>query len=166
MTERRPDRQRGSVLLLVPAGVLVLVILGAIAVDFAVAFLGQRELSGLASAVANDTATAALSDERFYRGAGGPGDRIGPGRIEIDPAEARRLAREAVVRRAPRGLSNIVVETRAEGPRVCVRLRGDVDYVFAKAIPGAADGTTVEGTAVATAVEGGPGSSAGAAPDC
>lgn len=149
-----------------PAGVLVLIILGAIAVDFAVAFLGQRELSSLASAVANDTATAALSDERFYRGAGGAGGDVGAGEIEIDPVAARRLAQEAVERRSPRGLRNIVVDAQAEGARVCVRLRGDVDYVFAKAIPGAADGTTVEGTAVATAVEGDPGTSAEEAPAC
>lgn len=166
MTEHPPHEQRGSVLLLVPAGVLVLLIVAAITVDFAIAFLGQRELSGLASAVANDTATAALSDERFYRGVGGAGGELGAGDIEIDPVAARRLAQEAIERRAPRGLRNIVVSTRVDGSRVCVRLRGDVDYVFAKAIPGAADAITVEGRATATAVEGDPGTSTSKAPAC
>lgn len=90
--DARGTRQRGSVLLLVPAGVLVLIILGAISVDFAIAFSRQRELSSLAAAVANDAATAALSDERFYRGsatdAEGP---AGGSDLEIDPVAARRL---------------------------------------------------------------------------
>ncbi|HEX9531019.1 MAG TPA: hypothetical protein VF954_07765, partial [Acidimicrobiales bacterium] len=60
---------RGSVLLLVPAAVLVLVILGAIAVDSAVVFLGQRELANGADAAANDAATA-FSDPAFYRAGG------------------------------------------------------------------------------------------------
>ncbi|HVE47909.1 MAG TPA: hypothetical protein VNA57_14330 [Acidimicrobiales bacterium] len=164
-TCNRYDKE-GSVLLLVPAGVLVLIILGAIAVDLAIAFLGQRELSSLAAAVANDAATAAISDERFYRGAGGGDDGSGAGDIEIDPVAAQRLAQDAADRRAPRGLSNIEVDARAEGRQVCVRLRGDVAYVFARAVPGAADKTTVEGSAVATAVEGDAGAPAGPRSTC
>lgn len=165
----RPRGRRGdggSVLLLVPAAVLVLVILGAIAVDFAIAFLGQRELAGLASAAANDAATAALSDQRFYRGTAGAG--IDPGDIEIDQAAAQRLAQEAVDRRAPRGVNDIVVRAYVAGGQVCVALRGTVEYVFAKAVPGASRRTTVKGSAVATAVEGDAGTSATAAqqPEC
>lgn len=159
---RAVSGQRGSVLLLVPAGVLVLITLGAIAVDFAIAFSRQRELSSLAAAVANDAATAALSDQRFYRGSGAAGPHGSTaGDIAIDPVVARRLAQEAVARRAPRGITNISVDTRTAGRQVCVRLRGDVEYVFSRAVPGAANGTRVEGSAVATAVEG----EAGAAVD-
>ena len=162
------SRQQGSVLLLVPAGALVLIILGAIAVDFAIAFSGQRQLSSLAAAVANDAATAALSDERFYRGSGaadgeGPGNESG---IEIDPVAAQELAREAIRRRAPRGINNLSVDTRTAGPQVCVMLQGDVDYVFSRAVPGGADGTTVEGSAVATAVEGGAGTEVATVSTC
>ncbi|HUR22350.1 MAG TPA: hypothetical protein VMZ73_00615 [Acidimicrobiales bacterium] len=153
-------------LLLVPAGVLVLVILGAIAVDSAIAFLGQRELSDLAAAVANDAATSALSDEHFYRGGGDAGGEHDAGDIEIDPLAARRLAQIAIERRAPSGLRNILVETQTVGSHVCVRLRGDVDHVFARAVPGAARKTTVEGRATATAVEGEPGTTAGAGAVC
>lgn len=162
-----PDRvgERGSVLLLVPAAVLVLIILGAIAVDFAIAFLGQRQLSSLAAAAANDAATAALSDERFYGDTAGAGADAGD--IQIDEGAAQRLAQQAVDRRSPGGLHNVdVVDARAVGRQVCVRLRGDVEYIFAKAIPGAAHRTTVEGTAVATAVEGKPGTAAGKAMPC
>lgn len=158
--------QGGSVLLLVPAGVLVLIVLGAITVDFAIAFLGQRELSSLAAAAANDAATAAISDERFYRDGGSAGGQLHAGSIEIDPVAAHRLAQQAVDRRAPRGLSNIVVDTQAVGSQVCVRLRGEVEYVFSKAIPGAAGRTTVKGAAVATAVEGDAGTPARKAAVC
>lgn len=153
--DARGTRQRGSVLLLVPAGVLVLIILGAIAVDFAIAFSSQRALSSLAAAVANDAATAALSDERFYRGSAADAEGpAGGSDVEIDPVAARRLAQEAVARRAPRGIGNISVDALTAGRQVCVRIRGDVEYVFSRAVPGAADGTTVEASAVATAVEG------------
>lgn len=163
----RGTGQRGSVLLLVPAGVLVLIILGALAVDFAIAFAGQRALSSLAAAVANDAATAALSDERFYRGKATDADgSAGGSDVAIDPVAARRLAQEAVARRAPRGISNISVEALTAGRQVCVRIRGDIAYVFSPAVLGAADGTTVEASAVATAVEGEAGSPVKASSIC
>lgn len=130
---------------------LVLIILGAIAVDFAIAFLGQRELSGLAAAAANDAATAALSDARFYRGTGTPADG---GRIHIDEEAAGRVAQLAVERRRNSAVSNPVARVRTSGSQVCVTVRGEVNYVFAKAIPGAPNRVTVEGSAVAHAVEG------------
>lgn len=160
-----PVNHAGSVLLLVPAAVLVLIILGAIAVDFAIVFLGQRELSSLAAAAANDAATAALSDESFYRGTAGTG--ADAGEIEIDPAAARRLVQRAVHLRGPRSLSNIVVVSAdAAGRQICVTLRGDVDYVFARAVPGAAHSTTVKAVAVATAVEGEAGTPVGRSSSC
>lgn len=148
--EYRPRSQRGSVLMLVPAGVLVLVILGSIAVDSAIAFLGQRQLVDLASAVANDAATAALSQPAFYRTDGGP-------RIEIDGGAADRLVDEALVARSPEGIENLTAEVRVVGDAICVSLTGRVAYVFAKAIPGADDSATVTGRAAATAVEGAAG---------
>src|SRR3954452_750854 len=59
--------ERGSVLILVPAGVLVLMLLGAIAVDFSVAYLAKRQLEAAAGAAVNDAAGAGL-DERALRG--------------------------------------------------------------------------------------------------
>ena len=56
----------GSALMLVPAGVLVLLVLGAIAIDSAVVALAQRELSDRTAAVANDVAGAGASDASFY----------------------------------------------------------------------------------------------------
>lgn len=140
--------------MLVPAAVLVLVILGAIAVDLSVAFLGQRELANMAAASANDAATAALSKATFYQGRGGSA----PGAIELD----ERLARETVARvlsaQAPSGVTVTGFDVKAPGSQVCVTVDGRVEYLFAKAIPGLPHGMTVRGRAAATAVPGPAGS--------
>lgn len=137
--------------MLVPASVLVLFVLGSIAVDNAIAFMAQRELTGAAAAAANDAATAALSDQAFYEGT-----RDDPRTIEIDDGAAFRLAEQALRARAPRGVRDVAItRVNAPGRQVCVVITGRVDYVFAKAIPGGPRGTTVTGRAVATAVEGG-----------
>lgn len=143
--------QHGSVLMLVPAGVLVLFVLGAISVDYAIAFLAQRELTSAAAAAANDAATAALSERRFYVGDDGE-----EGAVEIDLDEAKRVVDDALARREMRGVSLVPPHGITLSPsrrQVCVALIGRVDYVFAKALPGGPRGTTVRGRAVATAVE-------------
>lgn len=151
------DRDDGSVLALVPAAVLVLVMLGAIAVDSAVAFLGQRELSNAAAAAANDAATAALSDAGFY----------GSGALSLDRARADAVARHAVAARVARGVTIDDVSVDVAGARVCVTVRGRVAYLFARAIPFADHEARVTGRAGAVAVAGPAG--AGAVPppaDC
>ncbi|MEX0835049.1 MAG: hypothetical protein WD010_03090, partial [Nitriliruptor sp.] len=42
----------GNTLLLMPVGVLILLVLGAIAVDFAIVFTAQRELANLTAGLA------------------------------------------------------------------------------------------------------------------
>lgn len=143
--------------MLVPAGVLVLFILGSIAVDSSIAFLAQRELTAAAAAAANDAAGAAVSDATFYD-SGGPGDA--PGRIVLDPARAGEVAAEAVATRVPRGLHDIVPTVAVAGDQVCVTVTARVDTIFAKAIPGAPTSRVVTGRAVATAVPGSTGSRA------
>lgn len=133
--------------MLVPAGVLVLVVLAAITVDSAIAFMAQRELAGLATGAANDAA-AALREEAFYQG---PGQAV-----SVDPELARRVATQAANRPVP-GVEGLTVAVATRGPVVCVTVRGQVRFVFARAVPGAAQGTEVTGRAVATAVEGAAG---------
>ena len=82
----RPTSERGSSLLLFPAAVLVMMVLGAIAVDFSIAFLGERELAGATAAAANDTAARALSNRAFYR----------EGVVVLDGAAASELATDEV----------------------------------------------------------------------
>lgn len=153
MLRRRRSPQRGSVLMLVPAGVLVLFVLGAIAVDHAIAFVGQRELTSAAAAAANDVAAAALSEQVFYGGGDG-----GAGVVEIDQDQAKDVVQRALELRQTRGVVLVAppaVTLSASRRQVCVTLVGRVNYVFAKAVPGAPRGTIVRGQAVASAVEGG-----------
>jgi len=140
-------RERGSVLLLVPAGVLVVLVLGSIAVDFAIAFLGEREVAALASAAANDAVTAAV-DEAHLRETG---------ELRLDPDRAVAVVEATLAASSTEvDLDRPVVEvTTIDGdPAVRVRLTGRIDYVFAPALPGGPDGTDVSAVAVAVAAEG------------
>ena len=138
----RSPADRGSVLMLMPAGVLVVLLLGAIAFDLSVVFLRQRQASALAVDVANDLATAAL-DEAAFRAEGS---------YRIDPERAVELGRLFVEVSDLRD-EILAVEVDVVGPDVVeVRLVMAVEYVFAKAIPGTSDGTTVQASATAAAV--------------
>lgn len=67
----------GNTLILMPAGVLVLMVLGAIAADSAVVFQADRKLADVASGLANDAA-GMLDEATFYA----TGDiRIDEGRV-------------------------------------------------------------------------------------
>jgi len=146
--------------MLVPAAVLVLVILGAIAVDFSVAFLGQRELTSAAAAAAND-ASSAIAEGPFYQGSGGASEDV-----VVDERRAARVVDQALVARAPRGVSVDGVSVDSGGGQVCVVIRGRVDYVFAKAIPGMSEGAALQGRSTATAVTGAAGTPVAPRPPC
>jgi Flp pilus assembly protein TadG len=141
-------RERGSVLLLFPVGVLAVLVLAALAVDASIAFLGERELSGAVAAAANDAATEALSNRAFYTG----------GRVELDPAEVARVA-EARVQSTldPARHIGLVVEATVSSPSaascawsVRVEASARVRYIFARAVPGGPDEATVDAAATAT----------------
>ena len=82
-------RERGSVLALVPAGLLVLVLLAAIAVDSSVAYLGRRELAAAADAAANDAVTYGLDEARFRE----------TGKFALDSARVEEAVRRALIAR-------------------------------------------------------------------
>src|SRR3954447_12345255 len=62
--------ERGSVLALIPAGVLVLLILAAICVDFSSAELARQQLRDAAAGAANDAAGGGLDQNRLRAGDG------------------------------------------------------------------------------------------------
>ncbi|HUF33476.1 MAG TPA: hypothetical protein VMN58_09750 [Acidimicrobiales bacterium] len=128
--------------MLMPAAVLIFIVLGSICVDFAVVFLAQRELSNAAAAAANDAATRALDLDAFYE----------HGTITLVASEAQRVAGISVASKALDHLSVAPpsVSVGADG-EVTVRLTAEVDYIFARAIPGGPKRTSVSATAVATA---------------
>jgi Flp pilus assembly protein TadG len=140
----RSRPEGGSVLMLMPAAVLVFIVLGAIAVDFAVVFLGEREVANAAASAANDAASQAVDRDRIYATA----------TVHLDPAVAARVAARSVAAAGLDGhLDGIVVTTRVTPgrPEVTVTVRARVHHRFASALPGGPEGVDVEATAVATA---------------
>jgi len=127
--------------MLMPAAVLVVIILGAIAVDQAVVFTRQRELIAAAEAAANDAAGYGIDRDAFYR--------LNQVVFRLDRAtEAAQAALEA------RGTAAApTVRLSPDGTRVEVSLRAEVPYLFAKAVPGAPDSTEVRARASAALVQ-------------
>ncbi|MBV8958106.1 MAG: hypothetical protein JO054_11000 [Actinobacteria bacterium] len=131
-------------LMLVPAAVLVLIALAAIAVDSAVVFLAQRQAGDLAAAAANDAAGAALSEGAFY----------GTGKLSLDPARVTAVVADAVTGRGA-GLDLVgPPDVTVAGRQVCVTVHANVRYPFSPAVPGVARTRVVTARAAATAVEG------------
>ena len=136
--------QRGSTLMLMPAGLLVVLILASIAVDMAIVQLRQRQAHDLASAAANDAATAAADQVGLRRGTyvvdGDAADEVVAGIVGASEL-------------APLVVGTPDVTVTGDGVRVLIELRAD--YIFAGVMPGAPDGTTVRATAIGRAA--GPG---------
>ncbi len=137
---RSDGRERGSVLMLMPAAVLILMVLGAIAVDLSAVRLGQRELVAAAGDAANDAVTVGLDEAALRAGQG----------YRIDPARAEAAVVDAL---AAKG----ILDDLAEAPTVVVtgadtvevRLARRVPHLFAKALPGAPDDELVRATVTA-----------------
>lgn len=141
----RHGRDDGSVLMLMPAAVLVIVVLGAFAVDATVAFLAEREVANLSAGLANDIAGAALDPDAFYDG----------GTVRLDPARAERVRDLAVAAYVPQYLEDVAVEQLiVAGDQVTVTVSATAPYLFSSALPVAPDSIRVSATATATARQG------------
>ena len=142
MRDRR-RRDAGSVMMLVPAGFLVLLMLAAITFDFAHAYLAQREVANVAESVANDAVTYAV-DQGVLRAGGGVVlsqdrvDRIVEVARANPPSDVRITALDA--------------QLDSAAGTVVVTITGEVDPVFLRAIPGEAVPRTVHATASARIV--------------
>jgi Flp pilus assembly protein TadG len=144
---RRRAPERGSVLLLFPAAVLIMLVLSAITVDTSVAFLGQRELANATAAAANDASGRSVDTRAFYRD-----DRIELDAVAVEAVAVERV-RLALDQSRHRGLDIQVTASPPAEPgcpwTVRVSASARVQYVFAKAIPGGPDEATVRATSVA-----------------
>ena len=137
-------RERGSVLALMPVAVLVFIVLGSLAVDASLAFLGEREVANLASAVANDAATQGIDVVRYY----------GTGDLVIDPVRVREVADAAIARSGLDHLEGLTIDTDVVGDSVVVRVRAQVRSLFSRALPGGLELREVAASAQATAERG------------
>ena len=141
----RAVRERGSVLALMPAAVLVFIVLGSLAVDASLAFLGEREVANVAAAVANDAATKGIDIEHFYA----------TGEVVLDPALVDDVARGALATAGLHHLDDLTIEAEVVGvDAVIVRVRARVRSLFSKALPGGVESREVDAEAAAVAERG------------
>lgn len=138
-SERRRGDQ-GSAMFLLPAGILVVLVLGAIVVDLSVVHLASRQAVDAATSAASDAVAAGVDEAALRSGAG----------IALDPGRAEAAARRAVLDRAlPHEVRSIVV-TPGPGPdQVTVTVELVVDPILGAALPGSRQ-TVVRGTGSAT----------------
>lgn len=117
--------QAGSVLIMFPAVVLVVLMLGAICVDSASAYLAKRALLDEATAIADDAAVRGLDQASFY---------ASPPILRIDPDRARTIAADRLMAEAHDGGIEITaarVEVSPDGRSVTVSAEGRARTVFA-----------------------------------
>lgn len=130
---------RGSVLMLLPAAVLVFLVLGALCVDYGSVYAARRELIDAAAAAANDVAARAVDLDVLYE----------TGEVRLDLAVAEEVARRSIAAKRLDRLDALVEGVDVDGVEVTVRVRGRAQYLFAKAVPGGPEGIdlVVRGTA-------------------
>ncbi len=143
MTRSPNQEDHGSVLILVPAGILVLLVLASIAIDSALVHFAQRDLAHRTAAAGNDIAGVAVDDVAFYDG---------EGTITLDQEQADAYIRAAFApERLPKGYSSWLAIAETRGSSVVVSATAEVELIFAKAIPGVAHAATVEARSIASA---------------
>ena len=141
----RSARDRGTVLMLMPAAVLVLLMLGGIAFDYAHLFLAKRELSSVVEAAANDAVTHGVDQAAVRRGDG----------FVLDPARVVASVAASVADHSPElhFVGDPLVEI-VSATEVRVTITASIDYVFTRAVPGAPGSATVKVVATADARNG------------
>ncbi len=136
----RRDEQ-GSALFLVPAAVLVLAVLGAIAVNAGAAFLAQHELA-IDAQTAAENATGQLAASAFYH----------RGALVVDRATATRVAEASIGAQSLSGVRlDGPVRVTVRGAQVCVSLTGKVPVIFGARLPGVTRWIAVSAHSTATA---------------
>lgn len=124
---------------------MIVLVLGAIAVDLAAVHLAKRQVLDLAASAANDAVTAGL-DQATFRATG---------EYVVDATLAGEAVERTVAANDPDGTTTVVAVTVGPGPdQVTVELSAPATQVFAPALPGNPGPTRVTGSATATAVPG------------
>lgn len=137
---RQATGDRGSALMLLPAGVLVVLVLASIAVDMALVQMRQRQAFDLAASAANDAATAGVDL-----------NSVRAGTYVLDPAAtAASVERSVAASQLAQYLAG-APDVEVTPDTVSVTITLTADYLFAGVVPGAADAATVTATASATA---------------
>ncbi len=141
LTRTATAGDRGSVLILMPAAVLIVLLLGAIAVDLTVVHLRQQQAIEAAASAANDAVTVGVDQAAL---------RAGHGYV-LDPDQVRAAVDRSIDDQGltPRLAGPPQITETADTVTVTLTLRAD--YLFARSLPDTPHSTTVTGTASATA---------------
>lgn len=128
--------------MLMPAAVLIVLVLAAMAIDLAHLQLGQRQLRSMAADAANDAAGAGVDVEALR--AGQP--------VQLDPALAEAVARRTAAAQWPSSVTpgTVAVTVDPAAGTVTVAVSGTVAPIVARALPGHTDGSDVQASATAT----------------
>ena len=110
--------------MLMPAAVVIVLLLGAIAVDSAIVYLEQRQAYNVAFDAANDAAGAGLDRDRLRT----------TGEYVYDPGRVRELAEAAVDASEVHDLTLVSTTADADGVAVTVEVR--VQRLFGQAFGG------------------------------
>ena len=121
-----PMKERGSVLMLVPAGFLVLMLLAAIAVDSAVAYQARNQLHDALAAAANDAVAGAIDSRSFYS----------RGSVVLDTATVASVVCRSVEAQALGPLRGLRLGVSVSGDAVRVTGQATVTAVFGRFVPG------------------------------
>ena len=135
--------ERGSVLMLMPAAVLIFIVLGALCVDYGAVYVAQRDLANAGAAAANDAATQSIDLDVFYA----------TGDVVLDERRAEDVARRSVAAKGLDHLAPVVEDVAIDGTSVTVTIRGRASHIFAKAVPGGKDHVDVRTSSQAEAEE-------------
>ncbi|MGB6056925.1 MAG: hypothetical protein WBF71_01575 [Microthrixaceae bacterium] len=124
----RPIAERGTALILVPTMMLVLLALGAIAIDLSVLHLSHRTVHRVVSSAADDA--AGMIDTRQVQI---------DGSVRIDSATARRtVAAHLEAASLPGTLQGAPqVEVSGDGLSLTVRVKVEVPHILLRSMPGA-----------------------------
>jgi hypothetical protein len=112
-------------MVLVPAGVLVLLLLAAIAVDGAGSYLAQRQLTDARAAATNDAPTAGLDNRAYYT----------TGSLQLDPATSAAVVCQSLAAQGDADLHHLALDLGVAGPVITVRGTADVREIFGRLIP-------------------------------
>jgi hypothetical protein len=133
----RPDR--GTTLLLFPAAVLIMMMLGAIAVDLGEVQLAHRQLIREVGTAADDAAdrldVAGLRDSSAESGS--QDDRLE--RLDPDAARATALADLAAADLPGRAVGAPTITIGPAPGTVTVSVTRDIPHIFGRAVPGVPD---------------------------
>jgi hypothetical protein len=139
---RPPARDAGSVLLLLPACVLVVLVLASIAVDMSLIQLRHRQAASVAASAADDAVTAGTDVGQLRSGS-----------YVLDEGSVADVVEQTVAHSDVAAHLTAPPQIAIEGDAVRVSLTVEADYLFAGVMPGAPGSTVVTASASATAHE-------------